>query len=515
MTVAFDHPSSGNRPKISRFRLGRSAFTLVAMVFEAATIALIAIAAGAGYHWFGYGTPGNALDYAPVGLLVALVYISTFALKGSYAIEKYVVASRGLNPIISTWTFAFIVLIVFVFLTKSSDMVSRGWVSLFYATGLAGALLTDWTIAAFLQRALRAGLVQRRRVMVLGNADEIRSFRKHLRGRRTGVDIVSCITLPPPSLASPSLASPSSTSPRQLAAAQDGPIAHAAMTNTGSLGGDGTAELLEDAVQYARQHWIDDIVILPSRGSSLNLDETIEAFLDLPARIHIGTPDELQHRSHVEVSRIGGATTLAVSEPRTAFFHRAPKRAFDVVISMMGLILLAPMFLIIGLLIKLETPGPVFFRQRRHGFNQGEFRIWKFRSMSTMDDGNVIRQAEKNDVRVTKIGRLLRRTNIDELPQLINVLCGEMSLVGPRPHAVAHDMEYQRRIERYGRRLNVRPGITGWAQVNGYRGQTKADHEMRERISYDLYYIDNWSVAFDIYIIALTMLSPKAFKNAY
>jgi lipopolysaccharide/colanic/teichoic acid biosynthesis glycosyltransferase len=135
--------------------------------------------------------------------------------------------------------------------------------------------------------------------------------------------------------------------------------------------------------------------------------------------------------------------------------------------------------------------------------------------MTTLDDGAHVEQARVNDPRVTKIGTYLRRFNLDELPQLINVLRGEMSLVGPRPHAVAHDRLYETRIVSYPRRLNVKPGITGWAQVNGFRGRTETDESMRERVEYDLYYIDNWSVLFDLYIILLTVISPKAFRNAH
>ncbi|MBM3607072.1 MAG: exopolysaccharide biosynthesis polyprenyl glycosylphosphotransferase [Alphaproteobacteria bacterium] len=190
------------------------------------------------------------------------------------------------------------------------------------------------------------------------------------------------------------------------------------------------------------------------------------------------------------------------------------KRLFDVVIASIALVLLAPLFLVMAALIKLDSKGPVFFLQRRYGFNQEPFRIWKFRSMTTLDDGPVIKQATANDVRVTRIGRFMRRTNIDELPQLVNVLKGEMSLVGPRPHALAHDQLYERTIALYARRHNVRPGITGWAQVSGLRGETNSDAKMRRRVEYDLYYIDNWSLMFDVKIMILTVFSRKAYRNA-
>ena len=143
------------------------------------------------------------------------------------------------------------------------------------------------------------------------------------------------------------------------------------------------------------------------------------------------------------------------------------------------------------------------------------FRIVKFRTMSTIEDGAYVQQATENDCRITRVGRLLRRWNIDELPQLINVLLGDMSLVGPRPHALAHDESWGQKIARYARRHNMRPGITGWAQVNGFRGNIKSDDDFRQRITYDLYYIDNWSIWFDIRILWLTVFSRKAYRNAY
>ena len=166
-------------------------------------------------------------------------------------------------------------------------------------------------------------------------------------------------------------------------------------------------------------------------------------------------------------------------------------------------------------MIRRETPGPALFRQKRYGFNQEPFRIFKFRTMTTMDDGANVVQATRADPRVTRVGGILRRYSIDELPQLINVLIGEMSIVGPRPHALAHDQRYVERLSRYARRHNVKPGITGWAQVWGHRGEITNDHDMHKRLEHDLYYVDNWSLWLDLKIILLTVVSPRAHSNAY
>jgi exopolysaccharide biosynthesis polyprenyl glycosylphosphotransferase len=190
------------------------------------------------------------------------------------------------------------------------------------------------------------------------------------------------------------------------------------------------------------------------------------------------------------------------------------KRTFDFVASAVGLLVLLPFFALVAVLVKLDSPGPVFFRQQRYGFNQRPFWIFKFRTMAVHDDRSV-RQATREDERVTRLGRHLRRWNVDELPQLLNVLMGQMSLVGPRPHAVPHNQSFEDRIDLYARRHNVKPGITGWAQVNGLRGETDTEDKMRRRVEYDLYYIDNWSLAFDFRILWRTLVSREAYRNAY
>lgn len=456
----------------------------LAVTFEIAIILAVAVLAGMAYHWTVYGFLGQPMDYLPIGTMIAVAYVGVFLTRGAYAIERYIIDRRGFNPVISAWNLAFVFLVLLVFLTKTSDLLSRGWAIVFYVTGLVAVATSDVVLGALLHRAVRSGLVRPRRIMLVGDSDGLRRFNRLLRGRTTGVEVVDQIDL-----------------------------SHTPVDDAFAAGK--RADLtIDQAVDAARHKRVEDIVLIADGDGHAHLERQIERFMDLPVRVHVTTPAELDRRAAISVSKVGGATTLSLRDPRTGFFQRAPKRTFDVVASGLGLILLAPLFLIVAGLIKLESHGPVFFRQRRRGFNHEEFRIWKFRTMTTMDDGDVVRQAVRNDPRITRVGRFLRRTNIDELPQLINVLIGEMSLVGPRPHAVAHDQDYETRIERYARRLNVKPGITGWAQVNGFRGRTETDEAMRARLTCDLYYIDNWSLAFDLYIIVLTVISPKAFRNA-
>jgi exopolysaccharide biosynthesis polyprenyl glycosylphosphotransferase len=182
----------------------------------------------------------------------------------------------------------------------------------------------------------------------------------------------------------------------------------------------------------------------------------------------------------------------------------AVKRALDFIVSITAIVFSLPLFLILAMAIKLDSPGPVIFRQRRRGFNAKEFIIFKFRTMTVLEDGPVVTQARRDDSRVTFVGKFLRRSSLDELPQLFNVLWGDMSLVGPRPHALAHDDHYRVHIADYACRYYVKPGITGWAQVNGLRGETASFEQMADRVKLDLWYINNWSLGLDLNILLRT-----------
>jgi putative colanic acid biosynthesis UDP-glucose lipid carrier transferase len=185
------------------------------------------------------------------------------------------------------------------------------------------------------------------------------------------------------------------------------------------------------------------------------------------------------------------------------------------VLATLIIVLISPVLLALAIGVKLSSPGPVIFKQRRNGLDGDEITVYKFRSMTSQDNGDVVRQATKNDPRVTRFGAFLRRTSLDELPQFFNVLQGRMSIVGPRPHAVAHNEEYRRIIKAYMVRHKVKPGITGWAQVNGHRGETDTIEKMQARVEYDLEYLRNWSLGLDLQIIVRTIRLVFFDRNAY
>jgi exopolysaccharide biosynthesis polyprenyl glycosylphosphotransferase len=190
-------------------------------------------------------------------------------------------------------------------------------------------------------------------------------------------------------------------------------------------------------------------------------------------------------------------------------------RILDVVVSLSALVVLAPLLLLVALIIRLDSPGPVLFRQSRTGLNGRVFRIYKFRTMRVLEDGPEVQQATRNDARITSVGRILRCTHLDELPQLLNVLMGTMALVGPRPHALAHDAYYSREIPAYHLRFQVKPGITGWAQVNGARGETPTVDHMRRRIELDLDYVQNCSLTLNLIILLRTLREIRNGHHAY
>jgi lipopolysaccharide/colanic/teichoic acid biosynthesis glycosyltransferase len=209
------------------------------------------------------------------------------------------------------------------------------------------------------------------------------------------------------------------------------------------------------------------------------IEACVDAFLRTPTEIHLGGETLLDRFKDARIVAFGASAGVALTRPPLTRLQQAEKRALDLVVATLGLALLAPFFVLIALAIRIESPGPALFRQTRYGFNQEPFRIFKFRTMRALEDGATVKAATRNDPRVTRVGAFLRRTSIDELPQLLNVVAGDMSIVGPRPQAMAHDQLYVERIARYARRHNVKPGITGWAQVNGLRGETRRTRSPR------------------------------------
>jgi putative colanic acid biosynthesis UDP-glucose lipid carrier transferase len=285
------------------------------------------------------------------------------------------------------------------------------------------------------------------------------------------------------------------------------------------LGAIGTRDTLlgtmRELATFTKENRIDLIYITLPMASQPRIIQLLDDLRDTTASIYfvpdIFVTDLIQGRT----DSVAGLPVVAVCESPFTGMNGIIKRASDIVLSLLILLLITPVLLAIAIAVKASSPGPVLFRQRRYGLDGHEIVVYKFRSMTVCEDGPSIVQATRNDQRVTRVGAVLRRSSLDELPQFFNVLQGRMSIVGPRPHAVAHNELYRGLIKGYMVRHKVKPGITGWAQVNGHRGETDSVEKMQKRIEYDLEYLRHWSLTLDLWIIAKTVLVVLRDRNAY
>jgi Undecaprenyl-phosphate glucose phosphotransferase len=466
--------------------ISRTAFFGALFLVDITAIVTMAWLTGVGYHLAVYGFSGSMLSYLEIGLLSATIFVMPNLYRGEYKLRTFFSFKPHLRRTIQLWNVTFICLLALGFLTQISAIYSRGWVLLYYVATLGVLLLMRYLAVQATVLGSRLGLVSAQRIFLFGTGKHVDDFITRHDPRAFGVNIIGCHFLTP---VEPS--APASARSEALARDLDAAIA--------------SARILEPEAIFLVMPW----------SATESIHQCAEELLKLPTEIHLGAEHILDRYEHVQLSKLGSMASLQLTRMPLSRFEQWKKRAFDLLFASVAVILLTPVFAIVSLLIKLDSPGPIFFLQHRFGFNQKPFRIIKFRTMRTLDDGPVIDQAKKDDPRITRVGAWLRRTNIDELPQLFNVIMGEMSLVGPRPHALSHDREYEQRIALYARRHNVKPGITGWAQIHGLRGETDTDEKMRQRVEYDLYYIDNWWLGLDLQILIRTALSPKAYRNAY
>jgi Undecaprenyl-phosphate glucose phosphotransferase len=277
---------------------------------------------------------------------------------------------------------------------------------------------------------------------------------------------------------------------------------------------------VDDLVEFARRTRLDLVIFTMPISAETRLLQMLRKLWVLPIDIRLAAHmSKLRFRPR-SYSYIGAVPVLDVFDRPIADWDVVLKWAFDKIVGSLALLALAPVMLVTAIAIKLDSKGPVLFRQKRYGFNNEMVEVFKFRSMYTeMSDATAAKLVTKGDPRVTKVGRFIRKTSLDELPQLFNVVfTGTLSLVGPRPHAVSAKAEnrlYDQVVDGYFARHKVKPGITGWAQINGWRGETDTEDKIQRRVEHDLYYIENWSVLFDMYILLRTPLSLLKTENAY
>ncbi len=465
------------------FALGDRMFVLLGILADAAIILSASVFSSAVYHRVIYGEPGVLRNYLASGLLVATIYIPIRIARGKYPVSSYLTEGRNVGSMFYAWNYAFLTVLLIGFVTKETALFSRAAIILFYLGGFGALMAGREAFFRLARGGFRKGLLLGAPTMLLGAAETLRAFHRRYRPADYGLRVVDEIVLEPPA--------EDGAPPPEL------------------------AEKLKRAAARASALRVEEIFILYPWRRLAMIEKTLETFLDMPVSVHLG-PDRILENFHdARIRRTGALTSLELIRPPLSAWARGAKRALDILGAGAGLLLLSPLLALTALAIRLDSPGPALFIQTRRGFNNRPFRIYKFRTMRVMEDAGPLRQARRGDPRVTRVGRILRRFSIDELPQLLNVLKGEMSLVGPRPHALDHDDAFESRVRLYARRRRVLPGITGWAQVNGYRGETDTPEKIARRVEYDLEYIDRWSVWFDLYIIMLTLFSPRAWRNAY
>ena len=418
--------------------------------------------------------------YVGIGLLGAVI-VSLAANQFDLHSPSAIVATKvQIRLMLATASVAFLLIVCLLYLLKISDSVSRGWFALWYVMTV-GLMLVERLGILYWVHILKSENRLMQRLAVYGTPPLL--------------DRIVDVLLP---------------HDRNLVlAGAFSDEANPASARVQLRGG------LRELVAFAQEGACDRIVVALPAAESAKIRDAIARLEMLPLEVQLA-PDAITIPHRICSSKnTGGLVLLDIQKPPLSSRGIIVKTIIDYVLGSIALVLLSPAMLLIAIAIKLDSKGPVFFIQSRHGHNHRIIRVIKFRTMNVAEDGPVVTQAVRGDKRITGVGRFLRRTSLDELPQIFNVLRGELSLVGPRPHAVTHNEAYSRRLSNYANRHKVKPGITGWAQVNGFRGETKTPEDMQQRVEFDLYYINNWSPWFDVQIIVRTALVPFYSSNAY
>ncbi|MEZ5904746.1 MAG: undecaprenyl-phosphate glucose phosphotransferase [Geminicoccaceae bacterium] len=482
--LILDHDKDVRRPKVER-RVDWLAPNVVTGMLRVGDVVLVLLSGLAAFV-FRFGT--LEIDtFTTYSLAIgALVSLNAFQFAGLYQFQHLTQLAEQARRLLLAWPLVLGLLLLLGFAAGLLDTVSRGWVALWLLTGFVALFGLRCLTRMQLLRWARAGRLTRN-IAVIGAGEHGRRFIEHLRRQQRHVNIIGLFD------------DRRDRIPDYIA-------------------GYPVLGTIDDLLVFARQHRIDQVVVALPWGAEERLLGWLKKLKSLPADIRL-CPDVIGfHLPHRGVSHIGGVPLLNVFEKPIAGWDGIVKSIEDRVLACLILLLVSPLMLSIALGVKLSSPGPVFFRQKRYGFNNEIIEVFKFRSMYTdhaQAGLGTVEQARRTDPRITPFGAILRRTSLDELPQFLNVLRGEMSIVGPRPHAVAHNEQYAQLIDEYLARHRVKPGITGWAQVNGLRGETETLEKMERRVQFDLHYIENWSLALDLRIILMTLLVGFSHPNAY
>ncbi len=419
----------------------------------------------------------------------ALVTVVIFQLLGLYRIQAFTNYMRNLPRMLFGWTITFAIMIAAVFFFKVGPELSRGWLAMWYVLGALILLATRFATAIVTRNWARQGRLNRRAV-IYGSGEECKKLLAALEQQpENDIRIVGIF---------------------------DDRSGHRTSDVICGYPVLGTSEQLVD---FVRGNRLDLLIISIPVIAETRVLQLLKRLWILPVDIRLAAHSaKLRFRSRA-YSFIGSVPMIDLYDKPITDWDTVTKWVFDKIVGTLALIALSPVMALVAIAIKFGSKGPVLFRQNRYGYNNELVEVFKFRSMYTdMSDAAATKLVTRDDPRVTPVGRFIRKTSLDELPQLFNVLMGNLSLVGPRPHALqakAADKLYNDVVDGYFARHKVKPGITGWAQINGWRGETDTSEKIEKRVEHDLYYIENWSVFLDIYILFKTPMSLLKTQNAY
>lgn len=460
--------------------------SVVLRLGDAVVVALFAVVA----YWIWHGSLDLPTIYVEGIIAAVLFLIIIFHVARLYEepnLERFFFQSGRMT---AGWAIVMMILLSLAFFTKITDSFSRAWAIIWFFSVLGGLLALRILLIVQIARWRERGDLRQNVVIVGAGEYGQRLIRELMEIGDKTVNVLGVFDR---------------RSTRIPEAIEGIPV-------VGDIG---------DLMNFVRHTRVDEIIVALPWRSGGDLMELVQSLKSAAANVK-WCPETIAFQLPVRsLSNVAGVPMLNIFERPITGRNLILKTIEDRVGAVLLLVLLSPLLALIALIIRLESRGPAIFKQKRYGFNNEEFTVYKFRSMRAEaaqpsdTSGAKVDQATRDDPRITTFGRFLRKTSLDELPQLINVLRGEMSLVGPRPHAVAHNEQFGAIIDEYFARHRVKPGITGWAQINGLRGETDTPEKMRRRVEYDLYYIDNWSILLDIRILFLTIFVGFVNKNAY
>ena len=427
--------------------------------------------------------------YISAVAMTGAVLIATYELLGLYTLRVLSSFVKKLPAIVLGWTIAFAALVAAIFFLKIGSDVSRVWLATWFVAG-AAALVSERIIVAWVMRgwAKSGRLYQRAAIYGAGIVTE---------------DLIAQLEADSDSIV-------------RIAGIfddRDEDRAPRQISGYPRLGG------LDELISMSRMTRLDLVIVALPLAAEDRLATVVRRISVLPADIKMPARATALRFSPRTYSHVGSVAMIDLYDKPIADWGTISKWLFDKLVGTLALLFLAPVMALVAIAVKLDSKGPVLFRQKRYGFNNDLIEVFKFRSMYTdLCDAGAVKLVTKQDPRVTRVGRIIRKTSLDELPQLFNVLLGDLSLVGPRPHALqakAGAQLYDEVVDGYFARHKVKPGITGWAQINGWRGETDTEEKIQKRVEHDLYYIENWSVFFDLYILLKTPMSLLKSENAY